>query len=84
MNRRKFVAMIGSALAAPLAWAQSGAEKPKRIGLLVQGSQASRGHLDRTLVDALREQGYIEGRNLVIERRYGDGGGLAPFRIRST
>jgi len=80
MRRRRFVALIGSALAAPLAWAQSSAEKPKRIGLLVQGSRASRGHMDQALVEALREQGYVEGRNLVIERRYADGGG--PVRLR--
>jgi putative tryptophan/tyrosine transport system substrate-binding protein len=80
MDRRRFVAMIGSALAAPLARAQSSAEKPKRVGLLVQGSRASRGHLDEALVDALREQGYVEGRNLVIERRYADGGGRSRLR----
>ena len=80
MNRRGFVALIGSALVAPLARAQPSAEKPKRIGLLVQGSYASRGHLDRALVEALREQGYVEGRNLVIERRYADGGDRSRLR----
>ncbi len=80
LNRRRFVAMIGGALVVRLASAQIPAEKPKRIGLLVQGSYASRGHLDQALVDALREQGYVEGRNLVIERRYADGGGRARLR----
>lgn len=72
--------MIGGALAAPLVPAQNLAENPKRVGLLVQGSRASRGHLDQALVEALREQGYVEGRNLMIERRYADGGGISKLR----
>ncbi len=30
-----------------------------------------RGHLEQTLVESLRERGYVEGKNLTIERRYG-------------
>src|SRR4026209_3025864 len=29
-------------------------------------------HLYRSLIEGLRKQGYIEGRNLVVERRYAD------------
>lgn len=47
--------------------------KAPRIGLLVVGSAAS----VSTRVDAfrqgLRERGYVEGKNIVIEYRYGDG-----------
>ena len=80
MRRRQFFLGLAALLATPRALAQSLAEKPKRIGLLVQGSRASRGHLDQALIDALREQGYVEGRNLVIERRYADGGGNPRLR----
>lgn len=80
VRRRQFLTATAALLAAPLALAQSSTGKSKRVGLLVQGSRASRGHLDEALVDALREQGYVEGRNLVIERRYADGGGQSRLR----
>lgn len=48
-------------------------EKNLHIGILVGGSLAQRGHLEHALLLGLREQGYIEGRNLVLERRYADG-----------
>jgi putative ABC transport system substrate-binding protein len=61
------------------------AQKPdqavKRIGLLIAGSNATRAHLERALVESLREQGYVEGRNLSIERRYGNQGGPAQLRV---
>ncbi len=48
-------------------------EKTAHIGILVGGSQAQRGHLEQALLQGLREQGYVEGRNLVLVRRYADG-----------
>jgi len=42
-----------------------------RLGVLVAGTLEQRGGLDRALVEGLRARGYVEGRNLVIERRYG-------------
>ena len=50
-------------------------EKAAHIGLLVSGSLAQRGHLEQALLQGLREQGYVEGKNLVLERRYADGRG---------
>jgi putative ABC transport system substrate-binding protein len=43
-----------------------------RLGLLVAGTMEQRGDLDRALVEGLRALGYVEGKNLYIERRYGD------------
>lgn len=53
--------------------AQASGARRVRIGILVGGSFAQRGHLEQALLDGLREQGYVEGRNLVVERRYADG-----------
>jgi putative ABC transport system substrate-binding protein len=39
-----------------------------------------RGHLEQSLVESLRERGYVEGKNLVIERRYGG----AAWRERAS
>jgi putative ABC transport system substrate-binding protein len=52
------------------------AQSPKttaHIGILVGGSLAQRGHLEQALLQGLREQGYVEGKNLILERRYADG-----------
>jgi ABC-type uncharacterized transport system substrate-binding protein len=47
--------------------------KSGHIGILVGGSPAQPGHLEQALLQGLREQGYVEGKNLVVERRYADG-----------
>jgi putative ABC transport system substrate-binding protein len=83
MDRRCILlGALALGVASPLR-ARAQAPKPapgtKRIGLLVTGWESTRGHLDRALTEALREQGYVEGRNLVIERRYADGD---PARMR--
>ena len=59
-------------IALPAGLAQS-PDKAAHIGILVGGSLAQRGHLERALLQGLREQGYFEGKNLVLERRYADG-----------
>jgi putative ABC transport system substrate-binding protein len=63
-------ALLLTALPAGLAQSQ---EKTAHIGILVGGSLAQRGHLEQALLQGLREQGYVEGKNLVLERRYADG-----------
>ena len=63
--------------APPVGLAQS-PEPKAHIGILVGGSLAQRGHLEQALLQGLREQGYVEGKNLVVERRYADGMGGVP------
>jgi len=46
------------------------ADKPVHIGILSSGSLELRSGLELALIQGLREQGYVEGKNLVIERRY--------------
>lgn len=53
----------------PVAQAQD-APRILRIGLLSSGEREIRQSLDDAMVRGLRERGYVEGRNLVIERRY--------------
>ena len=44
------------------------------MGYLVWSSYGPRGNLEQSLLDGMRDEGYVEGKNLVIERRYVDGG----------
>ena len=58
-------------LAAPLAQAQQ--VKVYRVGVLLQGSPPAPGSQPGILVRALRDLGYIEGRNIVLDRRWAEG-----------
>src|SRR5215472_3824247 len=49
--------------------AQTG-DKTLRVGILSSGVLENRSPLDTAFVQGLHEQGYVEGKNLVIERRY--------------
>ena len=75
MRRREFIALLGGAAAWPLTARAQQAAKTPRIGLLApgqsEGTDASRVTLN-SLVAGLRELGYIEGQNIVVERRFGE------------
>lgn len=70
--QRRTTLLIGSLLLVlpALARAQS-AQKKVRIGILF--GDAPIPHEETALADGLRELGYVEGRNLIIERRYAEG-----------
>jgi putative tryptophan/tyrosine transport system substrate-binding protein len=73
MNRRSFVGTLGlGLLAAPLAAEAQQAAKIARIGYLVT-SLAARPHLQEAFRQGLRDLGYVEGRNVVIEYRDAEG-----------
>ena len=68
MNRRRFLRTVSvSLLAAPLAAEAQQAGKVPKIGALHPGSGT------KPLFAALAEVGYVEGRSVVIERRYAEG-----------
>ena len=74
-NRRKLIVALGAAaLASPLTpLAQP--TKVWRLGYLDFGSRQSNVDAGRyaALIEGLRERGYVEGRNLVLEIRHADG-----------
>ncbi len=70
MDRRAFVAGTLGLLAAPLAAEAQSAVRTYRVGLLAGGSPPSH---RAPLTEALRELGYVEGQNLLIESRYAEG-----------
>ena len=70
-NRRKLLFALGAgALAAPLSsFAQQG--KVWRVGFL--GTSTASGYAPEALRAGLRELGYVDGKNLVIEWRFAEG-----------
>jgi len=70
MERRAFVAGSLALLAVPSAARAQPAAGTYRVGLLAGGSPPSH---RAPLTEALRELGYVEGQNLVIESRHAEG-----------
>jgi putative tryptophan/tyrosine transport system substrate-binding protein len=73
MRRRQFITLLGGAAVAwPLAArAQQAANKVYRVGFLTAGA-AFRPKNWSIFVDGLHELGWIEGKNIVFERRYAE------------
>jgi putative ABC transport system substrate-binding protein len=70
MRRREFIRIVGGAAAAgPLAAYAQEPGKVWRMGFLAQGYEK----FYDALFDGLKDLGYQEGRNLVVERRYAEG-----------
>ena len=59
-------------LAAPLAAEAQPAGKSHRIGFLGVGSREGRAFLIEGFLQGLREHGYVEGRNIIIEYRFSE------------
>jgi putative ABC transport system substrate-binding protein len=74
IDRRTFVgAVAGALLTAPLIIEAQQAGKVPRIGYLVQNSAELGTPQLAAFREGLRERGWVEGRNIVIETRYADG-----------
>jgi hypothetical protein len=75
VNRRSFITLLGGAAAAwpQAARAQQQAGKVPRIGFLGLTSPADRPSLLDAFRQGLRELGWVEGQNIVIDYRYAEG-----------
>ena len=73
VRRREFITLIGGAAAWPLAARAQRSDKLPAIGFLVAGTPSSHGQLVVGFERRLRELGWIEGRNIVIELRWAEG-----------
>jgi len=74
MRRREFIAGFGSAAAWPLA-ARAQQRQPAMpvVGLLTLGSARQNARYVAEFLQNLEKAGYVEGKNVVIEYRWGDG-----------
>src|SRR6266576_1876173 len=71
-RRKLLVALSAGALAAPLAcFAQQQRSKVARIGVLESTSSSANQRV--ALIAGLRELGYVEGKNIIIEYRWAEG-----------
>jgi ABC-type uncharacterized transport system substrate-binding protein len=74
VRRRDFITLLGGGAAWPLAArAQGEPGKVYRLGQLSGGTAASRVPLLAAFVRGMRDLGYVEGQNLVVEHRYAEG-----------
>ena len=70
MKRREFITLLGGAAAAwPLA---AQAQRPAHIGFLGFGTAASIADRVEALRAGLRDLGYLEGKNIVIDFRWAE------------
>src|SRR6188474_32889 len=72
MRRREFIAGLGGTVAMPLAARAQTTTSPRRIGFLLVGfsTDSKAAHSFR---QGLREVGYVEGRDVIIEWRTAQG-----------
>ena len=74
MRRREFITIFGSAMAArPWVVRAQQPAKIARIGYLGLGSASAYANLVEAVRTSLRDLGYLEGKNIVIEFRFAEG-----------
>ncbi|HMH53266.1 MAG TPA: ABC transporter substrate-binding protein [Candidatus Acidoferrum sp.] len=78
MDRRSFLGIVGTGLlAAPLAAEAQKSEKMPRVGILNIGPAPSPRELAKSVSTnpfwmSMRELGWVDGQNMVVERRFGE------------
>jgi len=77
MRRHLLIALGTAAIAPRVVFAQSKqarerAGMPARVGILERTTQAKYEQMEKTFVDAMRDLGWEEGRNVVYDRAYAD------------
>ena len=78
MDRRSFIGTLASALlAAPLGVEAQKSEKRARVGILGIGPAPSPQELARSVSTnrlwiSMRQLGWVDGQNMIVERRFGE------------
>ena len=73
MRRRDFTALVvGSTMMRPLRVYAQQSQKMARIGILLPGAPATWSLRTNAFLDGLRELGYVEGKTIAIEWKWGD------------
>src|SRR5258707_12580288 len=72
IKRRQFITLLGGAAAWPLAARAQQSARIPRLGVLLFSTPQADPQME-TARRALRDLGYVEGQNLVLEYRYAEG-----------
>src|SRR5215831_18967494 len=72
-RRREFITLLGGAAAWPLAARAQQTGKIYRIGFLANDPTIPAQAAGQAFLDGLRESGFTEGKNIVIDRRFAEG-----------
>jgi len=70
MRRRQFITLLGGAAAWPVAARAQQTTRVWRIGFITHAASDA---AYASLFEPLRELGYVEGQNIIVERRYAEG-----------
>jgi len=75
MDRRAFIRVWtpGAVLWPAAVYAESRAKPRRRVGLLMSTNPVAAAHIVTAFADSLREQGYTEGKDVVLEYRWAEG-----------
>src|SRR5262245_1922092 len=76
MKRRQLIALLAGTAAWPFFARAQQERKAWRIGVLLGTNLATNPHTARmwnAFIEGLREHGYVEDQNVIIERRYSEG-----------
>src|SRR2546422_634700 len=74
MRRREFITLLGSATVAwPLVARAQQTGKVYRIGFLANDPTIPMQSAGKAFLEGLKEKGFVEGKNLFIERRFAEG-----------
>src|SRR5215831_4146858 len=78
MKRREFISLLGGAAASPCTWpfaafGQASDRRPRRIGYISASSPAASAHILAAFLEGMRAHGYVEGRDIEIDYRWGEG-----------
>src|SRR5437773_9857391 len=95
ISRRAFIGSVaGGLLAAPLAAEVQKSQKMARVGILGIGTAPTRQELAKSVATnpfwlSMRQLGWVDGKNMVVERRFGESAGqlrrgaaeLVPLKV---
>lgn len=73
LSRRRILSAAGAIVVAPCASAQRAQAKLRRVAWLTAGSPATHARLLEAFRAGLRELGWVEGSNLILELRWAEG-----------
>jgi putative ABC transport system substrate-binding protein len=73
MKRREFMTLLGAAMAVQPRISRAQDNKITRIGFLANDPTIAAQTAGKTFLEGLAQQGFVEGKSIVIERRFAEG-----------